>query len=73
MDLTCPHDDELDELEVLARKVEEVSRAGVDRAWMAEDEAVLTRLGATRHRDGGTMAPVRNSSCCPSPVPELIG
>lgn len=58
-DLACLDDDELDELEVLARKAAEANRTGVALVWNAEDEAALTRLGAKAYRDRGLAASAR--------------
>jgi hypothetical protein len=55
-DLTRLDDDELDELEVLARKAEEANRTGAALVWNADEEEALTRLGAKAHRDKGLAA-----------------
>lgn len=50
-DLDLLDDDELAELEVLARKAAEANRTRAALVWTADDEAVLTRLGAKACRD----------------------
>lgn len=50
--LSCLDDNELKELMVLARKVEDAHRTGEPVVWAADEKAVLTRLGAKAYWDG---------------------